>query len=125
MNNRVQVDALLEGSIMLGSGHFGFAADEDEREQLRTQLLLRSPVGIGCSKQRACKSFAAATIHSAWQALDCTRHYGSEAQKSLEPNHFKPASDRIALFSAKSNRPLLSLRLLEDCTAPKHGDCHS
>ena len=52
MNNRVQVEALLDGSIMLGIGCFGSAADEDEREQLSTQLLLRSPVGIACSKHR-------------------------------------------------------------------------
>ena len=37
MNNRVQVEAVLDGSIMLGIGYFGSAADEDEREQLSTQ----------------------------------------------------------------------------------------
>ena len=52
MNNRVQVEAVLDGSIMLGIGYFGSAADEHEREQLSTQLLLRSPVGIACSKHR-------------------------------------------------------------------------
>jgi len=52
LNNRLQVEALLDGSIMLGIGYFGSAADEDEREQLSTQLLLRSPVGIACSKHR-------------------------------------------------------------------------
>jgi DNA-binding transcriptional LysR family regulator len=52
LNNRLQVEALLDGSIMLGIGYFGSAADEDERAQLSTQLLLRSPVGIACSKHR-------------------------------------------------------------------------
>jgi DNA-binding transcriptional LysR family regulator len=52
MNNRAQVEAVLNGAIMLGIGFFDSAADEDEREQLCTRLLLRSPVGIGCSKHR-------------------------------------------------------------------------
>jgi DNA-binding transcriptional LysR family regulator len=52
MNNRAQVEALLDGSIMLGIGYFSSALSEDEREQLCTRLLLRSQVGIGCSKHR-------------------------------------------------------------------------
>jgi DNA-binding transcriptional LysR family regulator len=52
MNNRAQVEALLNGSIMLGIGFFSSALDEDERDQLCTRLLLRSQVGIGCSKHR-------------------------------------------------------------------------
>jgi DNA-binding transcriptional LysR family regulator len=52
MNNRPQVEAVLNGSIMLGIGYFDAAVDEDEREQLCTRLLLRWPVGIGCSKHR-------------------------------------------------------------------------
>jgi hypothetical protein len=34
MNNRAQVEAVLDGSIMLGIGYFDSALDEDEREQL-------------------------------------------------------------------------------------------
>jgi LysR family transcriptional regulator, benzoate and cis,cis-muconate-responsive activator of ben and cat genes len=52
MNNRAQVEAVLNGSIMLGIGYFDSAVDEDEREQLCTRLLVRWPVGIGCSKHR-------------------------------------------------------------------------
>ena len=35
MNNRAQVEAVLNGSIMLGIGYFDSALDEDEREQLK------------------------------------------------------------------------------------------
>jgi DNA-binding transcriptional LysR family regulator len=52
MNNRAQVEAVLNGSIMLGIGFFDSAVDEGEREQLCTRLLVRSPIGIGCSKHR-------------------------------------------------------------------------
>ncbi len=52
MNNHAQLEAVLNGSIMLGIGYFGSAVNEDEREQLCTRLLLRSPVAIGCSKHR-------------------------------------------------------------------------
>ena len=52
MNNRAQVEAVLNGSIMLGIGNFESAFDEDEREQLGTRLLLRAAVGIACSKHR-------------------------------------------------------------------------
>jgi len=50
MNNRAQIEALLDGSITLGIGYFGSLIDEDEREQLSIQLLLRSPVAIAFSK---------------------------------------------------------------------------
>lgn len=52
MNNRAQVEAALDDSIMLGIGYFDAALDEDAREQLSTRLLLRSAVGIACSKHR-------------------------------------------------------------------------
>jgi DNA-binding transcriptional LysR family regulator len=52
MNNRAQIDAVLNGSIMLGIGYYRFALEEDEREQISIRLLLRSPVGIGFSKNR-------------------------------------------------------------------------
>ena len=52
MNNHAQVEAVLNGSIMLGIGNITLAAEEDEREQLCTRLLLRSPLGIACSKHR-------------------------------------------------------------------------
>jgi DNA-binding transcriptional LysR family regulator len=52
MNNRAKVEAVLDGSIMLAIGNFDSVVEEDEREQLCTRLLLRSAVGIGCSKHR-------------------------------------------------------------------------
>jgi DNA-binding transcriptional LysR family regulator len=52
MNNRVQVEAVLNGSIMLGIGFYGYSLEEDEQEQVRTQLVLRSPVEIVAPKNR-------------------------------------------------------------------------
>jgi DNA-binding transcriptional LysR family regulator len=52
MNNRAQVEAVLNGSIMLGIGSYGYALEEDEAEQLCTRLILRSRVGIVCPKNR-------------------------------------------------------------------------
>jgi len=52
MNSRAQIEALLDGSIMLGIGYFGSVIDKDERDQLCSHLLLRSPLGIACSKHR-------------------------------------------------------------------------
>jgi LysR family transcriptional regulator, benzoate and cis,cis-muconate-responsive activator of ben and cat genes len=52
LNNRAQIEALLNGSIMLGIGYYSWALEEDEQEQLSTRLLLRSPVGIICPKNR-------------------------------------------------------------------------
>jgi DNA-binding transcriptional LysR family regulator len=52
MDNRVEVEAVLNGSIMLGIGYFDSVVEEDEREQLCTRLLLRSAIGICCSKHR-------------------------------------------------------------------------
>ena len=52
MPNRVQVDALLNGSIMLGIGYSGPSLDESRGEELTTKLLLRSANCIVCSKHR-------------------------------------------------------------------------
>jgi DNA-binding transcriptional LysR family regulator len=52
MNNRVQVEAVLNGSIMLGIGYYSSVLEEDEQEQVSTRLLLRSRVGIVCPKNR-------------------------------------------------------------------------
>jgi DNA-binding transcriptional LysR family regulator len=52
MHNRAQVEAVLNGSIMLGIGHFSYALEEDEQEQVSTRLLLRSAVVIVCPKNR-------------------------------------------------------------------------
>ena len=52
MNNRAQVEAVLNGSIMLGIGYYGYALEEDEQEQVSTRLLLRSAVVIVCPKNR-------------------------------------------------------------------------
>jgi DNA-binding transcriptional LysR family regulator len=53
MSNRAQVEAVLNGSVMLGIGFYGYVLEEDEQEQVSTRLLLRSPVGIGCAKTSA------------------------------------------------------------------------
>jgi DNA-binding transcriptional LysR family regulator len=52
MNNRAQVEAVLNGSIMLGIGYYSYALEEDEHEQVSTRLVLRSPVEIVCPKNR-------------------------------------------------------------------------
>ena len=52
LNNRAQVEAVLNGSIMLGIGYYSSALEEDEQEQVSTRLLIRSPVGIVCPKHR-------------------------------------------------------------------------
>ncbi|HYY26852.1 MAG TPA: LysR substrate-binding domain-containing protein [Chthoniobacterales bacterium] len=52
MNSRTQIEALLDGSIMLGIGNFGSVIDKDERDQLCSHLLIRAPLGIACSKHR-------------------------------------------------------------------------
>ncbi len=52
LNNRAQVEGVLNGSIMLGIGYFGSALEEDEQEQVSTRFLLRSPVVIICPKNR-------------------------------------------------------------------------
>src|SRR5260370_7316946 len=52
MSNPLQIEYMLEGSIMLGIGYFDLPLEEDEREQLGTRLLFRPQFGIACSKQR-------------------------------------------------------------------------
>ena len=52
MHNRAQVEAVLNGSIMLGIGYFSYALEEDEQEQVSTRLLLRGPVVIVYPKNR-------------------------------------------------------------------------
>jgi DNA-binding transcriptional LysR family regulator len=52
MHNRAQVEAVLNGSIMLGIGYHSFVLEEDEQEQVSSRLLLRSPVGVAFSKNR-------------------------------------------------------------------------
>src|SRR6516225_5049875 len=52
MNNRAQVEAVLDGSIMLGIGYYSYALEEDEQEQVSTRLLLRSRINIVCPKNR-------------------------------------------------------------------------
>ena len=52
MNNRTQVEAVLNGSIMLGIGFYGYVLEEDEKEQVSTRLLLRGPVVIVYPKNR-------------------------------------------------------------------------
>ena len=52
MDSRAQVEAVLNGSIMLGIGYYSYALEEDEQEQISTRLLLRSAVVIVCPKNR-------------------------------------------------------------------------
>jgi DNA-binding transcriptional LysR family regulator len=52
MNNRAQVEAVLNGSIMLGIGFYGYLLEEDEQEQVSSRLLLRSPAVIVRPKNR-------------------------------------------------------------------------
>jgi DNA-binding transcriptional LysR family regulator len=82
VNNRAQVEAVLNGSIMLGIGFFDSAVDEDEREQLCTRLLLRSPIGIGCSKHRRLPKRAAPKLrdfrHDKFISFDQDYGYGYE-----------------------------------------------
>lgn len=82
MNNRAQVEAVLNGAIMLGIGYFDSAVDEDEHEQLCTRLLLRSPVGIGCSKHRRFPKRAAPKLrdfrHDKFISFDPEYGYGHE-----------------------------------------------
>jgi len=85
MNNRAQVEAVLNGSIMLGIGFFDSAVDEDEREQLCTRLLVRSPVGIGCSKHRrlpkrtgqSSETFVTTNSYRSIRSMDMTTSNGS------------------------------------------------
>jgi DNA-binding transcriptional LysR family regulator len=52
MNNRDQVDALLNGSIMLGISYLCPSLDESRGEELTKKLLLRSANCLVCSKHR-------------------------------------------------------------------------
>jgi DNA-binding transcriptional LysR family regulator len=52
MNNRAQIDALLNGTIMLGLGYLGQTLDESSDEQLVARLLLRSTLCLVYSKHR-------------------------------------------------------------------------
>jgi DNA-binding transcriptional LysR family regulator len=82
MNNRAQVEAVLNGAIMLGIGFFDSAVDEDEHEQLSTRLLLRLPVGIFCSKHRRFPKRAAPKLrdfrHDKFISFDPEYGYGHE-----------------------------------------------
>jgi DNA-binding transcriptional LysR family regulator len=52
MVNRAQIDALLDGFIMLGIGYSGLSLEENRGEELTTKLLLRSAYCLVCSKHR-------------------------------------------------------------------------
>src|SRR5260221_3095274 len=82
MNNRAQVEAVLNGAIMLGIGFFDSAVDEDEHEQLSTRLLLRWPVGIFCSKHRRLPKRAAPKLrdfrHDKFISFDQESGFGHE-----------------------------------------------
>jgi DNA-binding transcriptional LysR family regulator len=46
VNNRAQVEGVLDGSIMLGIGYYSLALQADEPEQVCTRLISRSRVGV-------------------------------------------------------------------------------
>ena len=48
MNNRAQVEAVLDGSIMLGIGYYSYALEEDEQEQVSTG----QPAGVPQARRR-------------------------------------------------------------------------
>ena len=50
MDNRTQTEALLNGTITLGIGYPSLSMEESDL--LSTELLLRSPICIACSKNR-------------------------------------------------------------------------
>jgi DNA-binding transcriptional LysR family regulator len=52
MQNRAQVEAVLNGSIMLGVGFYSYLLEEDEQAQISSRLLLRSPVVVVCPRNR-------------------------------------------------------------------------
>jgi LysR family transcriptional regulator, benzoate and cis,cis-muconate-responsive activator of ben and cat genes len=52
MNNRAQVEAVLNGSIKLGIGYYSYMLEDDEQDQVSTRLLLRSAVAIVCPRNR-------------------------------------------------------------------------
>ena len=52
MNNRAQVEAVLNGSIMLGIGYYSHVLEEDEQVDVATRLLVQSRAVIVCPKNR-------------------------------------------------------------------------
>jgi DNA-binding transcriptional LysR family regulator len=52
MNNRAQIEALLNGSIMLGITYLDPGLEEDDREHFATKRLLRSHFCLVCSEHR-------------------------------------------------------------------------
>jgi DNA-binding transcriptional LysR family regulator len=82
MNNRAQVEAVLDGSIILGIGFYTSALEEDEQEQVSTRLLLRSPVGIVCPKNRRFPKQAVAKLkdfrHEQFLTIDPEYAFGYE-----------------------------------------------
>ena len=103
MDNHATVDAILNGSIMLGIGNFDSAVDEDEREQLESRLLLRSAVGIGCSKHRRLPKRGAPRLgdfrHDTFISFAGQYGYGYEQWLRglcLQFGKFEPAIERLA-----------------------------
>lgn len=52
MHGRTQIDAVLSGSIILGIGFYSYVLEEDGQEQVSIRLIMRSPAGIMCPKNR-------------------------------------------------------------------------
>jgi DNA-binding transcriptional LysR family regulator len=82
LNNRAQVEAVLNGSIMLGIGYFSYALEEDEQEQVSTRLLLRGPVVIVFPKNRRLPKGAVPKLkdfrHEKFLSVDPGYAYGYE-----------------------------------------------
>ena len=77
LHNRAQVEALLNGSIMLAVGFYPYLLEEDEQEQLSTRLLLRSPVVIICPKNRRLPKATVPTL----------KEFRHEKFLSINPEH--------------------------------------
>ena len=82
LNSRSQVEAVLNGSIMLGIGYYFSALEEDEQEQVSVQLLLRSPAVIVCPKNRRSPKRALPKLkdfrHDKFLSLDPEYAFGYE-----------------------------------------------
>ena len=84
-------------------GYFDSALDEDEREQLCTRLLLRSAVGIGCSKNRRLPKRAAPRLadfrHDKFISFGGQYGYGYEQwlrSLCLQFGNFQPEIEQLA-----------------------------
>ena len=85
MNNRAQVEAVLNGAIMLGIGFFDSAVDEDEHEQLctrrcfvrRSELVARNIAGFQNERRQSSETFVTTNSCRSIQSMDMGTSNGS------------------------------------------------